>query len=418
MSAKKQSAHSLAIALMVLVVLVVMVVAVGVLGSQHLNLVRANLRSTTAIYAAEAGIARSLVELKANRGWSAGFQNVEMVGEWDPGYSVAVTNNNLGGGLMTAPDGTEVPAGCVYLLATGTCKGVNPRRVAVMLKAGGGGGFRYVIASGGTINLSAGCDITGSIKATGSVTTGGNVNLHFDNTAGGIGGNLLSAGDVTLGSLKMDEGQGQVVRAKGQISGDATNGTTEPYSSGTDVLPFDHPDGSDSLPHPDLATLLAPGTVVHDDYFDEKELVLAGKTHHFPAGLKVGKVVGPGTIVVGETGTSTSATFDQFGNGNTPENVNIIGLGDASLKFTRDTRIVGLIYSEGMISAKELRVVAPDDGPGGYVIACGGLGGVSVKVGASLTIKPNPGLKVPGFENWFGGSGAGGIIQVMSWQRL
>ncbi len=221
MSAKKQAANSLAIALMVLVVLVVMVVAVGILGSQHLNLVKSNLRSTTAVYAAEAGIAAALVELKANPGWSAGFQNVDdLEGEWDPRYSVSVTNNNLGGGVMTAPDGTEVPAGCVYLLATGTCQGVQPRRVAVMLTAGGGA-FRYCIASSSGIVASgpmlvAGVDEAGEVAdKPGHIAGNGDVTLNGPATR--VTGDVKATGAVNRSPSGV-EIEGQVQGQHSQVS--------------------------------------------------------------------------------------------------------------------------------------------------------------------------------------------------------
>ncbi len=433
MSAKKQAANSLAIALMVLVVLVVMVVAVGILGSQHLNLVKANLRSTTAVYAAEAGIAAALVELKGNPGWSAGFQNVEVQGEWDPRYSVSVTNNDLGGGVMTAPDGTEVPAGCVYLLATGTCQSVQPRRVAVMLTAGGGA-FRYVIASGGNIDLSGHGDIRGSIKSNGDIAFKGSINIIPDQGSGRviaaylpdengnptIGPDGRPLGNIIIGS-NLEVEPGQDVRARYQIDSVAKvipAGAAHPFDTSSDTLPFG-PTFNDTLPDPDRSVLLATGGYVqHPEtsypFGKIKTLQLGGQIHYFPNGLTMdsgSKVEGPGTIVVGN---GNSATF------NIPLNLemNVIAVdkeapepgefGQAKINFGANTTLRGLVYSHGSVEAKAQFDVE------GYVICFGDW--KQVQANASVDASRNPDLRVPGFEKWFGGGG--GSVQVMSWQRL
>ncbi|MEW6279999.1 MAG: pilus assembly PilX N-terminal domain-containing protein [Candidatus Eremiobacterota bacterium] len=430
----KPKGNALAIALMVLAILVVLMVAVGTLGAQHLSQVRSNLHGATAVYAAEAGIAASLVELRANSGWSAGFQNVPIDAEFEPTYSVEVFNNFLGGGPISASDGTSVPAGCTYLLGMGTCRGGSARKVAVMLTGGGGGGFRYAIASGGDIEFQAAGDIHGSIKANRNITFQARVEvIPLD----GLGRVLCAydedeppplTGNILIGSnLVLDPAQD--IRARNLITG-TVQGTTLIYfpDTTTDTLPFVQ-DGSTSpippagheqqevLPNPDLTELLEPGNYVNHPESSypngkDKTLELDGQIHYFPNGLTMNsgtRITGSGTIVVGN---GNSAYF------HIPldHTMNVVALdqdspttGTARIEFAANTVLRGLVYCHGTIESKAHFEVD------GTVVAYGT--GRYVHSGAHIqVIRQN--LDIPGFEGWFSGGGGAGGFELSSWQRL
>ena len=94
-------------------------VAVVAIGARHSRLAQANLASVAAVQSAEAAIHAGINQLSTNSAWNTGFDNAILGGEQDQKYSLQVTNNLAGPSPVTAPDGVSVPAGTVYLMATG-----------------------------------------------------------------------------------------------------------------------------------------------------------------------------------------------------------------------------------------------------------------------------------------------------------
>jgi len=107
----------------------------GALGTQlltNLSATKHRLDSSAARYAAYAGLQHALFELKQNPAWEDGLIGVPLGESESLGYTLEVTNNSAPsspGATKTAPDGTVVPAGEVYLVAIGI---VNERETTLL----------------------------------------------------------------------------------------------------------------------------------------------------------------------------------------------------------------------------------------------------------------------------------------------
>lgn len=131
----------LAVCVVVFLVLAA-VIAMGMTSSENLASVALSVYEKQAIYAAEAGIRDSLLQLRASSTWGAGgpgviptgFSNKAVPGQSEVSYTVAVTNNHTGSGPLTADDGTSIPAGCVYLRSTGTATQSVRRTVSALAR--------------------------------------------------------------------------------------------------------------------------------------------------------------------------------------------------------------------------------------------------------------------------------------------
>ena len=113
---------AIATALLVLTVISVIGLAIAAIGAQDLNLANSDRNYAVCRYAAEAGIAEGASYLPTQTNWSGDFtdKSLNNVPGVDVGYSLAVTNNaESTGASKVAADGTVVPAGFVYLYATG-----------------------------------------------------------------------------------------------------------------------------------------------------------------------------------------------------------------------------------------------------------------------------------------------------------
>jgi len=413
---------ALAILLLVLAVLLVLLVAVVAIGARHSRMAQANLASVAAVQSAEAAIHAGINQLSTNSAWSTGFDNAALGGEQDQKYSLQVTNNLAGPSPVTAPDGVSVPAGTVYLMATGTSQGGTfSRQVAVFLS--GGIPFSYAIASGGNVSMGASGDVYGTIKSNDRIFIK-NLDLYPVNGEG----RLLGSDDIEVqGGVKMISGQD--VRARGTITGqDKISGASAivPADTTPATAPFivdgrttnNAPAGQEAMPNPDTAELLK-SVVTHDQTTWNEPLDLAGQVHYFPNGVTFGSKTtfsGSGTVVAGNqpgNPTANRIVFDCVLKNPTMNVVVLDGqngtVGGGRIEFNRATTLEGLIFCHGSIYSNASFTLT------GRAIAYGD--GEFVHSGARITSTLQQG-PVPGFEAFFGGGAGGGALNVASWQRL
>lgn len=431
---------ALALILLVLALMLVILAAVVGLGRHHLGLVNSNARGVTSAYAAEAGIQLALADLKKDAGWSAGYTNHPLGGERSARVSVDVLNNLQGATTRTASDGTSVPAGLAYLLATGSCDSGSPRRIAVMVARGEGWKFPYILSSGASMDLKAGADIRGSLKSNGNISFSANTDVWPVEGRGDV----LAGGQVDNGSKNLNmQGSGQEVRARQEVTNPSkVNGASlvASFDTSSETDPFTCDGRTDSalgsgergevLPNPLPSALLA-ANVTHletevSGLFDLGQ----GAVHWFPNGVRFKSstsFAGNGTVVVGG---SHDAIFDcgAAGHGSAYLKLNVIVIGargpadvDASgrtpigtgqLIFNGLVRLEGLLYSHGDITfgaATDVR---------GAIVSYSSGADVRMEGGGSkdLELVPLP-VMVQGFEN-FWGWGGGSAFAVRSWQRL
>jgi len=418
---------AIAVALTVLMILIIIGVAMSTVGIQNLNLVSADRDSKGAFYAAEAGIARALHEVKNSNTWNTGFSNtvLDITGN---SYEVAVTNNSTGMSTVTAADGTSVPKGLVYIRSTGHASSGRVNRIlAVMVQRGASNQFNYAIATGGDVELSAQTDITGTIKTSGKIDFMAACNIIPKDGEGRV---LSSQTIYMKADTVMDSTQD--MRARSTVTNpDKLLGTTElyPNDTTTDTLPF-LADGSttppasgdqQALPNPDTGELLAAGTYTeHSETVIAGTLNLGGGVHYFPNGINftpTARIVGEGTIVVGN---GTTGQFDcPLGAADDYAKCNIIALdgsngttGGSKLNFTRSIFVNGLIYSHGDVygGGANFRVK-------GSVICYGnGTGNLNSKANTDFALEPLP-VVCPGFEAWLGGGSGATSVTILSWEH-
>lgn len=434
----RQRAIALPVVLSVLTLMLIIVGVVASTGILNLQHARVDNFEKRSLYAAEAGIARSIRSII-----TGGSGNVTgTLG--DSAYTVTVTM-----GPTAGPP--QVPAGYAYLLAVGTTGTRYPRRVGVMIRGLENGeatsSYPYVVAALGSLSAQGGGSIAGGMKSNGNLTLGGGIKLSAANGDG----RLLSSSDVTVqGGVKVDPTQD--VRAAGTAS--VSKAGPNVYSNDTSVAsaPFiadgrftntlNSGEVGEVLPNPDPVVLLGltedgAGDYVKDpltgDYVIDAArtdvvqhpetsvsgtLNLGGKIHFFPNGVTMDDVSGTGSIV---SGNGNKITFQRQIRG-FPQ-VNILALrwksqtgGDPSIEFANGkNEINGLLLAHGNISTHSNFLL------NGMIIAGGDFSSQGHRV-----IQYDPvGMLLPGFESWLtGGSGGvgGGLglnlpVVVVSWQR-
>ncbi|MCE7869662.1 hypothetical protein DYH09_04700 [bacterium CPR1] len=123
----RQRGYALALTLAMLSVLVLVIVGMARNGDASLNAARIQQRSDRALYAAESGVAAALVGLKKDAEFSGAKATLG-----PEKYAVTVYRPG-----SKVPNEASVPAGCVYILSTGTL-GSTSRQVGVTVKLGPG----------------------------------------------------------------------------------------------------------------------------------------------------------------------------------------------------------------------------------------------------------------------------------------
>lgn len=425
--------------LTLMLVIVAVVASSGILNLQH---ARVDNFQKQSLYAAEAGIARSIRAIIAgNSGNLSGNFGANSQ------YAVVVTPG-------PRPGPPRVPAGCSYLLATGTTGGRFERKVGVLIRGLENGeatsDFAYAVATGGSLSAQGGGRISGSLKSNGNLTLGGGIKLSP------VSGNgrLLSSGNIGLGGgVKTDPTQD--VRAQGTVTGKSglnvfSNDNTPASAPFLTDGRFTNTRGAgevgEVLPNPDPVALLGltedgagdymrdPVTgqyvmspartdvVKHEETVVTGSLDLAGKIHFFPNGVTLDGVSGTGTIV---TGQGNKITFTRAIRGFPKVNLLALrwknqmaaGLGTPDIEFSNGrNELAGLVLAHGNVSTSS------NFNLNGILVTFG-----NFDSSGNRTIVYNAaGLLLPGLESWVTG-GAGGVggglganlpVLIVSWQRL
>jgi len=126
---KKVKGFSIALVLIILTIVMIFAMAAASLGTRNLNFTNKDRYNRVAFYAAEAGIARALSEIRKNHEWDGtiedeqagsilAFNNKEMPGQ-EATYTVWVYNNFKGSSTITAIRDVQVPPGTAYIYSVG-----------------------------------------------------------------------------------------------------------------------------------------------------------------------------------------------------------------------------------------------------------------------------------------------------------
>lgn len=198
---------ALVLTLAAIALLALATLTVSSTASSALEAILIRLQARRATHAAEAGLADAVLALRANDAWSGFTPSLRTLPTFpDLTYTLEVTNNSAGSAGVTAPDGTAVPAGAVYLRATGTAaRGVQ--RIATALATRQGSSlFRYAVFGTNGVT-SSGSSLIDAFDATlGPYSTAAVIPGAADvgtnaTTAGAIalkGGTVVN-GDLTVG---------------------------------------------------------------------------------------------------------------------------------------------------------------------------------------------------------------------------
>ncbi|MHB2019471.1 MAG: pilus assembly PilX family protein [Candidatus Xenobia bacterium] len=138
---KRPSGVAMVIVLLVISIMFVIGAAMVAISTANLSEVSSSVRDKQAFFAANAGVADALENLKQNTSYNAAVSDTLMANQAGS-YSYVVTNNWQGGTPVTSVNGINVPPGYVYVLATGRSQPLDPvrpvlgatsRQVGVML---------------------------------------------------------------------------------------------------------------------------------------------------------------------------------------------------------------------------------------------------------------------------------------------
>lgn len=435
----KQRAIALPVVLSVLTLMLIIVSVVASSGVVNLQQARVDTFQKQSLYAAEAGIARSIRDII---GGGTGNLNGQL---GQSSYQVRVTM-----GPSVGPP--QVPAGAAYLLSTATTGNRYERRVGVMIRGLQNGeatsSFPYTVAAGGTVDIEGGGRVGGSLKSTGDLRVWGGVRI----TPVSGNGRVLSHEDIQLGNgVKVDSSQdiraAQTVNQSGSnvFANDSTPASSAFINDGRFTNTLNLGEVGEVLPNPDPVTLLGltedglgdyvvdPLTGLYQvdaartDVVQHPEtvvgnLALDGKIHFFPDGVTIDTVSGEGTIV---SGRGNPVTFNRAIHGFARVNVLALrwqsqmpALGNPSITFTGGhNEIAGLILAHGNVSTQgnfNLR---------GQIVCYAG--NFTSNGNRNILYEPS-GMLLPGFESWltggFGGVGGGlGLnqpVMIISWQRF
>ncbi|MFH1453287.1 MAG: hypothetical protein ABIH00_04830 [Armatimonadota bacterium] len=163
MNNNKRRGMSFIIVLLTVSLLVIISFMVVVLNALNLQMVTKNRDTVKAYWAAQAGLADSLAQLKLDLNWAAGFASKAMNNNegnytvtFTPGSNPYSTNNTSGGTAVTGWNNTTVPAGCVHLVSTGSFgKGIKTSQ-AIVYGSSGGSFFRYPYLTQDKITINRG----------------------------------------------------------------------------------------------------------------------------------------------------------------------------------------------------------------------------------------------------------------------
>ncbi|NDD31120.1 MAG: hypothetical protein EB084_22940, partial [Proteobacteria bacterium] len=185
---------ALVLTLAAIALLALATLTVSSTASSALEAILMRLQARRATHAAEAGLADAVLALRANDAWSGFTPSLRTLPTFpDLTYTLEVTNNSAGSAGVAAPDGTAVPAGAVYLRATGTAaRGVQ--RIATALATRQGSSlFRYAVFGTNGVT-SSGASLIDAFDATlGPYSTAAVIPGAAD-----VGTNAITAGAIAL----------------------------------------------------------------------------------------------------------------------------------------------------------------------------------------------------------------------------
>lgn len=187
---RRQRSRGLAIMviIMVMLVLFVLVLSIGTISVQNLSDVATSVYEQQAFYTAQAGLADALSHLNSSASWTAGLSNVALPNHPTFTYSVTVTP---GGAGVTAPDGTAIPSGNVYLRSTGTATRGATRVVSAVTSSSGL--FSNALFGAVSVSMSGNAYTDSWDSASGPYTT-----PTSPQTTAPVGTNSTAAGAVSL----------------------------------------------------------------------------------------------------------------------------------------------------------------------------------------------------------------------------
>ena len=453
---RRRRGLALAVVMSLIVILVLIAIAVGTSGIATLNQVGAQHLSTQSVYAAEAGLNAAFREIVQGNSWT-GYSNVSYGRE--SSYSVVATP----GPAAATTDHPALPAGTVYLLATGVTRKHYQRRVGVLISGTGSAAAAsaggYALAGGARVEQQGNGTISGSIKASGEVRAQGSFKIIPYQGSGRI----AAGGDIDLANNTRRD-PSQELRARQTISigpgtqpldpvrlifpGDTTPASAPWIADYRTTNTLNAGDVGEVLPNPDPVELLGlvrlgsdyqldpadnslyridpprPDVIQHTET-DGTGLNLDNKIHFYRNGFSIsgnGAVTGTGTIVVGN-GNSIHIQ------GNHNLNANLIALrwtGQQPSGGNPSIDIGGNVQVNGMILAHERVDIQGNFDLKGMIIAYHG--DIRMQGNKHVTYDA-AGFSLRGLESWRApltpptGPGTLGIlpgqpIKVLSWQRL
>lgn len=454
---------ALAVVLSLVTLLILIALSVATTGIATLNLTGANQRSEQSLYAAEAGLAAAFREIIAG---TAGWTGYSEVAYGECTYSVEATP----GPQPATSARPAVPAGMVYLLATGKSRGAYPRRVAVLVAGGPAAqpasAFPYAVAAVGRIEMQGAGMVGGSVKATGDIRMQGATRIL---PVGGDGRVLSSSSIEFQGAVRRDPSQD--MRARNEIRLQNRTVTADPVQQ---LFPNDSTAASapfiadgrftntlssgeigDVLPNPDPQALLGltsdgaggylldgsgnyvidptrgANVVVHTEtsYGGNTNFDLGGKIHWFQNGVRFSgntDFIGTGTIVA--TGGNGVEFGGNVGGSGGPAQLSVLALrlsgqtnsNNPRIDFQGNSNLQGLVLAHDRVETQ-----------GNFH-----LDGLSVSYSGDFRGQGNrhitfnsAALRLPGLETWLvppgGASGPGTLgippgqpLKIVWWQRL
>ncbi|MBT9583302.1 hypothetical protein IV102_08125 [bacterium] len=460
---RNRQGMAMPVVMSLIVILVLIAMSVASTGIATLNLAGANHLSRQSVFAAEAGLAAAFREIIQGNAWTS-YTNVAYGRESRYSVQSIVGPSSVVG----QPD---VPAGAVYLLATGTTRGRHARRVGVLIEGAGSApaaAYGYAISTGGELRMQGGGTVAGSLKSNQDLQLQGGIKVvPFQGS-----GRMLSGQDIDISNgIKRDPSQD--LRARQQISigsgseppnpvklifpNDATPDSAPFIADGRFTNTLNVGEVGEILPNPDPVVLLGltPDPAVPGDYLKDlageyvmdpartdvvphsladtaisspTSLNLAGKIHFFPGGISFsgnGAVTGPGTIVAG-AGKGISIQ------GNHNLEANLLALrwpgqmpsgGNPTITIQGNTDVKGLILAHEDVDVQGNFHLT------GMIVAYRPNGGDFDGQGNRGITFDSSGLALPGLQTWQtppGGPVGGGTLgitpgqplKVLSWQRL
>lgn len=117
--ADPRGGYALVVVLIIASLFVALAGAVGTQVTTNLGATKKRLNSSSARFAAYAGLQHAVLMLKIDPDWTANLVGVLLIDSTTDSYTLEVTNNRTGTSSVTAPDGTDVPPGAVYCATLG-----------------------------------------------------------------------------------------------------------------------------------------------------------------------------------------------------------------------------------------------------------------------------------------------------------